>query len=502
MSRSPGAGINTRTGPDAGVDCLGSRAPVADVRGESRAQATSTAARVDSPQPPNLPSLHRSRRRWPRSAHVPLLVLLVDLLMPTLIVLARPQQWVAGLVLGAGIVAVARWVGLYRRRFHLSVLDEMPWLVVMVAAGVGAATAISLLFEQPRPMDLGLITLTLLVVVLGRGAVYGAHRGWQARDPRRQTRVLVIGADDRAVELVERIESRPGQGVALVGALVYGESVTEDLPVLGGLDDLSEVIRHRRVDAVVLTDASAPEPRLAHHLRRLPSGLQVFTVPAGYSLRLHGGGVPDQIWGIPVLSVTPSRLSGPAWWVKRGFDVVAAATALVVLAPVMLAVALAVRLGVGRNVVFRQRRVGREGREFVIYKFTSMRPESSRESAQRWNIADDDRVGPVGRFIRATSLDELPQLVNIVRGDMSIVGPRPERPYFVEQYSGIHPGYGDRHRVPVGLTGHAAVNGLRGDTSISERAHFDNSYIDNWSVWEDVKIILRTMRSVLGRHGR
>ncbi len=151
--------------------------------------------------------------------------------------------------------------------------------------------------------------------------------------------------------------------------------------------------------------------------------------------------------------------------------------------------------------IFRQVRVGRDGRLFEVLKFRSMRPEAPGEADVRWSIAADERVGPVGRFIRRTSLDELPQLFNILRGDMTIVGPRPERPHFVEQFSGEWPHYTYRHRVPVGLTGLAQVSGLRGDTSIDERARYDNYYIENWSLWLDVKVILRTVRQVLGARG-
>ena len=151
--------------------------------------------------------------------------------------------------------------------------------------------------------------------------------------------------------------------------------------------------------------------------------------------------------------------------------------------------------------IFRQVRVGRDGREFEVFKFRSMRPADPGESDVQWSIAKDSRVGTVGRFIRKTSLDELPQLFNILRGDMTFVGPRPERPHFVAQFRADLPHYQHRHRVPVGLTGLAQVSGLRGDTSIDDRARFDNFYIENWSLWLDVKVILRTVRHVLSPSG-
>jgi exopolysaccharide biosynthesis polyprenyl glycosylphosphotransferase len=198
---------------------------------------------------------------------------------------------------------------------------------------------------------------------------------------------------------------------------------------------------------------------------------------------------------------TPA-LDGPAWALKRAFDVVVSALLLTLLSPVLLACAVAVRREGGPGVLFRQERIGRDGRRFECLKFRSMRPASESESATQWTVARDPRIGPVGRVLRATSLDELPQLWNILRGEMTIVGPRPERPHFVERFSAEHPRYGHRHRVPAGLTGLAQVSGLRGDTPISDRARFDNYYIENWSLWLDAKVLLRTVAEVVLARGR
>jgi lipopolysaccharide/colanic/teichoic acid biosynthesis glycosyltransferase len=181
---------------------------------------------------------------------------------------------------------------------------------------------------------------------------------------------------------------------------------------------------------------------------------------------------------------------------KRAMDAGLAALALLALAPVLGACALAVRLADGPGVLFRQERIGLGGRPFTLLKFRTLRPGDARESATRWSIAGDHRMSTVGRTLRRTSLDELPQLWNVLRGDMSMVGPRPERPYFVERFSAEHPGYADRHRMPVGITGLAQVHGLRGDTSIADRARFDNHYIDTWSLWQDVTILVRTACTV------
>ncbi|MCW2792548.1 MAG: pimB, partial [Nocardioides sp.] len=201
---------------------------------------------------------------------------------------------------------------------------------------------------------------------------------------------------------------------------------------------------------------------------------------------------------VAVMRLRRSGLRPHTLFLKRLVDVVLTTVALVVLSPVLLACAVAVRIETGPGVIFRQTRVGIGGRNFTLFKFRSLKPATALESATEWNIDLDDRLGPVGRFLRRTSLDELPQLVNVLRGDMSLVGPRPERPFFVREFSQNRHRYHDRHRVQTGLTGWAQVNDLRGDTSIDDRVRFDNYYIENWSLWGDVKIMFRTV-AALGR---
>jgi len=168
--------------------------------------------------------------------------------------------------------------------------------------------------------------------------------------------------------------------------------------------------------------------------------------------------------------------------------------------PVLLASAAAVRLTSRGPVFFRQTRIGQRGEFFQMLKFRTMKENS--DSDTTWSVSDDLRRTKVGRVLRVTSLDELPQLFNVLKGEMSLVGPRPERPFFVDQFRVAVPGYDDRHRVPAGMTGWAQVHGLRGDTSIADRAKFDNHYVENWSLWRDIVILFRTVGSVLLGEGR
>jgi lipopolysaccharide/colanic/teichoic acid biosynthesis glycosyltransferase len=204
----------------------------------------------------------------------------------------------------------------------------------------------------------------------------------------------------------------------------------------------------------------------------------------------------DNIWGLPLV---PLRQPITHTWsrrAKRLIDIVVSGLMLLFLAPLMAAVALAVRWDLGPGVIFKQERIGLDGHAFTVRKFRSMKHLPDGETSP-WSVKDDRRFGRVGLFIRRFSLDEVPQLFNVFLGDMSLVGPRPERPEFADQFAVEFPRYGDRHRVKVGLTGLAAVEGLRGDTSIEDRAYFDNLYIENWSLWLDTKILVRTFVTVL-----
>ncbi|MGI5129458.1 sugar transferase [Pseudonocardia sp. CA-107938] len=194
---------------------------------------------------------------------------------------------------------------------------------------------------------------------------------------------------------------------------------------------------------------------------------------------------------LPALPALALPQQSGARLVKRAMDVAGALIGLLLVLPILLIAAIAVRIEGGPGVIFRQTRVGQHGRHFTLYKLRSLKPETG-EGDVKWNIDNDARLGRVGRFIRATAIDELPQLVNVLLGDMSLVGPRPERPHFVDQFSATIPGYAARHRVPVGLTGLAVVKGLRGDTSIADRAAVDNDYADTWTIGLDLLIIVRT----------
>jgi exopolysaccharide biosynthesis polyprenyl glycosylphosphotransferase len=274
------------------------------------------------------------------------------------------------------------------------------------------------------------------------------------------------------------------------------------LPVLGGIENLDEALERTHARHLIVAFDLARSADLVTILRSaLQHDVTVYIVPRFFDFGIAPDGPDtDDVRGIPLYRVRRAALQRSTWFLKRIVDVTLAGIASVILAPLFLAIAIAVKVSSPGPILFRQRRVGKDGHEIDVLKFRTLLVNS--DSDTQWSVAGDDRKTPVGRLLRRTSLDELPQLWSVLRGDMSLIGPRPERPYFVDQFSNDIRGYGDRHRVRAGLTGWAQVNGLRGDeSSIAERARYDNNYIEHWSPWRDCVIMLRTF-SELVRHAR
>lgn len=308
-----------------------------------------------------------------------------------------------------------------------------------------------------------------------------------------------MGTGIVAAHLARTLCTDPGYALRPIGQLVAGARRDENpLPVLGTPAQLPELLAAGRIDYVLIAFSEQREAELIEVLRACHEcDAHVLCVPRLFEVHPHARGGED-IAGVPMvrLSCGGSRHDVQRA-AKRACDLVFAGLALLLAAPVLGLCMLAVRLEGGPGVFFRQERIGQDGRVFTLFKLRSLRPVDDQESATRWNIAEDLRLGPVGRFLRRTSLDELPQLVNVLRGQMSLVGPRPERPHFVAEFAARHVRYAHRHRAPVGMTGWAQVNGLRGDTSIADRVLLDNWYIENWSLWLDIKIMLLTAGAVL-----
>jgi exopolysaccharide biosynthesis polyprenyl glycosylphosphotransferase len=259
---------------------------------------------------------------------------------------------------------------------------------------------------------------------------------------------------------------------------------------------LRMVLSEEQIDRVIVAFGVTRESDMVDVFRACEdASVEIHVLPRFFELAtaMNSRNV-DDVWGYPLLRLRRSLLRRNARIVKRVFDAAVAAFALLVVSPLYAVIAAVVKLTSPGPVHFRQQRVGERGVIVDVLKFRSMRVNS--RSDVEWNPTNDS-VTKIGRILRLTGLDELPQLWNILKGDMSLVGPRPERPFFVEQFKVDVPRYDDRHRVPVGLTGLAQVHGLRGDTSIDERARLDNQYIENWSLWRDVVILFQTFTAVI-----
>jgi exopolysaccharide biosynthesis polyprenyl glycosylphosphotransferase len=391
----------------------------------------------------------------------------------------------------------------YRARLHMSVLDELPWLLARLCTAVAlVAVVIALRHESEEVVAFLVLSLTCAgLFVLGRvlttTVILAARRRGRVAH-----RTVVVGGGLLTTELVTVLRRHPRYGLRVEG--IVGDDprpIGSGVPYLGTVADLRELIDERGIAAVLVAEGDHEEELLEVLARPSRRSWELMVVPRLHQLHTQVG-LPDHIGSIPIMRIHNPALQGPAWALKRVFDVLVSGFLLVVLLPLLALIAVAVRLEGGPGVLFRQERVGRGGTTFICLKFRSLRPSTSDEAASCWTIAGDERIGPVGRLLRRFSLDELPQLWNIVRGDMTLVGPRPERPYFVERFSAQVPRYVHRHRVRAGLTGFAQVSGLRGDTPIVDRARFDNYYIENWSLWMDFKVMIRTLGEILTGGGR
>jgi exopolysaccharide biosynthesis polyprenyl glycosylphosphotransferase len=307
---------------------------------------------------------------------------------------------------------------------------------------------------------------------------------------------IILGGGGIGAEIARVLGEDRSYGATPIG-FVDSVSGKMPLPVLGDIDDLDSIIDRYEVRRLIVAFGPGRDAELVKVLRSaVQHDIEVYVVPRFFDCGIAPDGPDtDDVQGIPLYRVRRAARRQPAWMFKRAVDVVVALTALSLGAPVLVLVALAVKLGSRGPVLFRQRRVGQDGHEFAVLKFRTLR--SNDESDTKWSVIGDAPLTPIGRFLRRTSLDELPQLWSVVRGEMSLVGPRPERPFFVAHFSADIDGYTDRHRVPVGVTGWAQVHGLRGDTSIEARARFDNHYIENWSMWRDFVILGRTAAEVV-----
>jgi exopolysaccharide biosynthesis polyprenyl glycosylphosphotransferase len=323
---------------------------------------------------------------------------------------------------------------------------------------------------------------------------------------RRPTRLVLVGRTDQGYRVARALAAGRGLPHVAVGLLAGPREAAQQTdadpyPVLGRFDEAARVVREHAVDRLIVALPMASEEALFEILRQC-RGLAVGVefVPDVFSLVSHAARF-DEVEGVPIVSLREIPLAGWNGVLKRTLDLAVTIPLLVLLSPLLLAIALAIKLDSRGPVFYRQERVGRDRRIFRIVKFRSMRVGAEEATGPTWANESDPRRTRLGTILRTWSLDELPQFFNVLRGEMSLVGPRPERPYFVDRFEELVPGYLDRHRVKSGITGWAQVNGLRGSVPIEERTRYDLYYIENWSLAFDLRILRMTLRSVFAQRG-
>jgi len=313
--------------------------------------------------------------------------------------------------------------------------------------------------------------------------------------------LLVVGAGKVARDMLSRIRSNPDLGYIVVGVVTPPDEHQGKMlgvPNLGGFADLPRLIDEHQVGQIIIALPEAKRSELADLVTLCQRGQVDIKIYPDIFAYMAGDLNVDDLGGIPLLTVRDIALRGWKLSLKRGLDVFGAAFGLVTLSPFMLLTALLVRWESRGPVFYTQIRMGLDGRPFPMIKFRSMRTDAE-QSGPGWTTANDPRVTRLGAFMRKTNWDEIPQLINVLLGHMSLVGPRPERPVYVMEFREQIPRYMERHREKAGMTGWAQIHGLRGDTSIAERTAYDLWYVENWSLWLDIKIIFRTIYQTLTR---
>jgi exopolysaccharide biosynthesis polyprenyl glycosylphosphotransferase len=401
----------------------------------------------------------------------------------------------------AAQVGTLYFLGLYEVRAALNPRDHLSAL--LVAPALQALVMIAVYFFRqdllfPRSIFIVFAALNAGLLVawrLGSRSLVGSY-------PRR--RVLVVGTNAAAAEVIDTIRGQRWLGMDIVGAVADGGSsapaTLAEVPVLGSRDDLPGLCERHDADEVIIASDIGWQDRLLDTLSRdRGARARICVVPSPYEILIGRPG-HLRLHDIPLIEVIREPIGGGATAAKRVFDAVVGALLLVAGLPIMLLVALAILVSSGPPVLYRQRRVGKDGSPFTMVKFRTMAVGAERATGPVLAAENDPRVTWLGRWLRAARLDELPQLWNVVRGDMSFVGPRPERPEFVTRFERDIQGYRERFVVRPGLTGYAQVNGEY-HTSAATKLKYDLAYIYNRSLWLDLKILAETVKVILTRRG-
>ncbi|MFT5194202.1 MAG: exopolysaccharide biosynthesis polyprenyl glycosylphosphotransferase [Cellvibrionaceae bacterium] len=406
-------------------------------------------------------------------------------------------------------VGIVLFTLFFNRQYYIpravSRVDQFYSVIFSVTIGLLIAVALTVFvystdFEIPRAMVFYAWMLSIILIMIGRTLFSFLRVKLQQRGIGKD-RVLIVGSGEMARVVLQRILWSPQLGYEVVGVVAAGEEEDDiqdeegmiaGVKVLGQVYELPDLIESKDIDEVIIAIPEKGHREAVKIISMCERGEVSIKVFPDIFQMVATQPTIDDLGGLPLLSVRDYAMRGYLLLFKRLFDFAFSFTILVLFSPLILLVALAIRVESPGSVFFVQERMGLDGKPFKILKFRSMRNDAER-GGPGWTVADDPRQTRLGRWLRRLDIDEWPQLINVLLGEMSLVGPRPEQPYYVDRFRNSVPRYMDRHRARAGMTGWAQVNGLRGDTSVAERTKFDLWYVENWSLLLDVKIVVRTI---------
>lgn len=401
------------------------------------------------------------------------------------------------------VLPVYLWVfrsyGLYESGRHIRRVEEIFTLLKGIVVGTVILTAFTFFYRAFSYSRLFLVFLWIFASILvGAGRYFLIQWFYQRRNKAKDLhRVLVVGHNRNARNLIQWAKQNPHLGHSIEGVLAQDNSLVGKhlggVPIVGTLEEYQKLVEKICPDEVIVADPKLPHEKITDLLLRCEDGLVSFKVAADLYGIVTSNLDIEYIASVPLLGIRPLPLDDP--WnrlVKRSFDLILSSFLIILTLPLTLFSALAIKLTDGGPIFYIQERVGQDGKCFNLFKFRTMRSDAESQSGPVWTKRGDERCTPIGRFLRRFNIDELPQLWNVIRGDMSLVGPRPERPYFVNRFRSEIPRYMVRHKIKSGITGWAQVNGFRGNTSLQERIKYDLYYAENWSLALDLEILFMT----------
>ncbi|MFN8372043.1 MAG: undecaprenyl-phosphate glucose phosphotransferase [Anaerolineae bacterium] len=406
------------------------------------------------------------------------------------------------------VITLFYFTRLYHLRRTTSRIDQARQIAGAVAVGGVLAYGMQdfifkntiLQVDYPRALFFYAVIFSLPLTVIAREA-YSTLRKWLRVKGIDRDNLLIVGTSNVAREIAKKIRVHPELGYQIVGVVNGKKGKVLGIPIVGTHYDIPHLIDAYQIQQVIIALPDAQRSELVDLITLCQRGsVDVKVYPDMFSY-MAGDMNLDELGGTPLLTVRDIALRGWKLSLKRALDMIGAFVGLILLSPLFMLTAFLIRLESKGQVFYSQERMGLDGRPFPMIKFRSMRTDAEAQGPG-WTVKNDPRVTRMGRFMRKTNWDEIPQLINVLVGQMSLVGPRPERPVYVQQFRQQIPRYMERHREKAGMTGWAQVNGLRGDTSIAERTTYDLWYVENWSLWLDIKIIIRTVFNIFMRRDK